>query len=159
MNKAYNMLEVTQMAINIEKQGYDYYKKAALDSKDETAKSVFNLLAEQEKKHIELFSNLYNLLSDISGINDDYLFDDTVAAYFQALTEKEVFDTAANTTARITSAKEAIEEGLKAEKNSILFYNEILKNTDLPEVQNILELIIEEEKKHIADLTILSKSL
>ncbi|MFZ5352916.1 MAG: ferritin family protein [Bacillota bacterium] len=160
MNKSYSILEVTRMAINIEMQGVEYYKKAAEISSSESIKAVFNILSEQEKSHAAMFTNLYDVLKDIGKANDDYLFDDTVSRYFEALTEEQVFKSHELQKAiDIKTPKEAVEEGLKAEKNSILFYHEIMKHMDSEEVKGILQLIIDEEKKHIVDLTVLAKTL
>ncbi len=160
MSNGFNILEVTQMAINIERQGVEYYKKAADSSSDESIKAVFNILAEQEKNHVTMFSNLYDVLKDMENTSDDYLFDENVSRYFEALTEEQVFKgEELHNTPKITSPKAAVEEGLKAEKNSILFYHEIIKSTKDERVNSILQLIIEEEKKHIVDLNTLMKSL
>lgn len=160
MKNSYNVAEVIQMAINIEREGYEFYSKIAKHAADETSKAIFVILAEQEKKHIETFTNLLDVLSSIYKTDGSYMFDENVSGYFKALTEHKVFRPDRMYDASdMTSAKEAIEEGLNAEKNSILFYNELLKNTTITEVKNSLELIIEEEKKHIVDLNNLSRSL
>lgn len=160
MKNNYNVVEVIQMAINIEKEGFEFYSRIAKHAADEKSKAVFILLAEQEKKHIETFTNLLEVMSDIHKVSGEYIFDEVVSGYFRALTESKVFQPERMyNAADMTSAKEAIQEGINAEKNSILFYNELLKSTDLQEVRTSLELIIDEEKRHIIDLTNLSKTL
>lgn len=160
MKNSYNVAEVIQMAINIEKEGYEFYSRIAKHAASEQAKAVFVLLAEQEKKHIDTFTNLLEVMSDIHGTEGQYMFDEDVSGYFLALTEKKVFRPDRMYDASdITSAKEAIHEGIEAEKNSILFYTELLKTNATLEVKNSLELIIEEEKRHILDLNNLLKTL
>ncbi|MDF2890063.1 MAG: hypothetical protein K0R80_430 [Clostridia bacterium] len=160
MNNSYNVAEIIQMAINVEREGYETYADIAKHTADEKVKAVFVILAEQEKKHAETFTNLLKVMSDSNKIEADYLFDENVVSYFKALTEKKVFEPdRMNHANNIATAVEAIKEGINAEKNSVLLYNDLLKSTDIPEVKNALELIIAEEKQHIIDLTNLSKTL
>jgi rubrerythrin len=49
--------------------------------------------------------------------------------------------------------KDALGLGINSEKNSILFYTEIIRNTKSTEVLGVLSLILAEEKKHLVDLT------
>ena len=160
MNGLFNVIEVTQMAINIEEKGLAYYNEAAKRANDDKIKGIFLLLAEQEKKHIELFAKLLELLSDIHNIDSEYLYDESVSSYFKALVGNQVFkDNQLNNVITIENTKDALNEGIAAEKNSILFYNEILKHTKLQAVTDVLEIIIEEEKKHIIDLNSILKTL
>jgi rubrerythrin len=160
MKDNYNVAEVIQMAINIEREGYEFYSKVAKYAADEKSKAIFIILAEQEKKHIETFTNLLDVMSNIYKTDSNYMFDENVSGYFKALTEHKVFTPDRMYDASdMTSAKEAIQEGINAEKNSILFYNELLKSTTIEEVRNSLELIIEEEKSHIIDLNSLLRTL
>jgi rubrerythrin len=156
----YNVVEVIQMAINIEKEGYEFYSRIAKHAATETSKAVFVLLAEQEKKHIDTFTNLLNIMSGIHSEQGQYMFDEEVSSYFLSLTENTVFKASKMyEAADMTSAKEAIHAGIHSEKNSVLFYMELLKTTELTEVRDSLELIIEEEKRHIRDLNTLLKTL
>lgn len=160
MPHTYNVLEVAQMAINMEKKGHEYYLEAANKTEGAKAKEIFLHLAGEEKKHIELFTNLYELLSDIKKMDNDYLFDETVSAYFRYLVDEAVFKS--EELGKLTSLDTPIEilfEGINAEKNSILFYYEMMKATSNAEVINILDMIIDEEKKHIIQLTHMIKEL
>jgi len=160
MSNTYNVLEVAQMAINMEKRGHEYYLDAANKASGEKAKEIFLSLAGEEKKHIELFTNLYKLLSEILKTEDDYIFDETVSAYFKYLVEEAVFkNEELGKVAKLESPKEIIFEGINAEKNSILYYNEMLKGITNPEVRNVLDIILDEEKRHITQLSEMIKAL
>lgn len=160
MTNNYNVVEVIQMAINIEKEGYEFYSKIAKHAADEKAKAVFILLAEQEKKHIDTFTGLLEVMSSIHKTDGEYMFDENVSIYFRALTENKVFKPSRMyDVVDLQSAREAIQEGIQAEKNSILFYTELLNSTKLDDIKTTLELIIDEEKHHIVNLNTLSKSL
>lgn len=160
MRENYNVVEVIQMAINIEKEGYEFYSRIAKHAADEKSKAIFIILAEQEKKHVETFTNLLEVMSNINKTDKGYMFDEDVSNYFKALTEHKVFSPSRMYDAsEMTSAREAILEGINAEKSSILFYNELLKSTMISDVKGTLELIIEEEKRHILDLNTLLKTI
>lgn len=166
MSNTYNVLEVSQMAINMEKSGHEYYLEAAKKAEGAKAKEIFLHLAGEEKKHIELFTDLYEILSETvkldSGyqMDSNYLFDETVSAYLKYFVDEAVFkNEALGKITNFDAPKEVLFEGINAEKNSILFYSEMLKAPNAPEVTNVLDIIIDEEKKHLIQLTDMIKEL
>lgn len=160
MSNTYNALEVSQMAINMEKHGHEYYLKAAQKAEGAKAKEIFLRLAGEEKKHIELFTDIYEILSETVKFDSSYLFDETVSAYLQYLVDEAVFkNEELGRVTNLDNPKEILFEGINAEKNSILFYNEMLKAINNSETINVLDIIIEEEKKHILQLTDMIKEL
>jgi rubrerythrin len=150
----YNVLEITKIAMDMEKEGQDFYNKAAALAKDDKLRSIFVLLEEQERRHSELFSDLHKMLSEIHNLSDEYLYDESVSLYMKALVENKVFkDYELKQIKNMNSMKEAIHIGINSEKNSILFYSEIIKNSTSKEILHVLSMILEEEKKHLVDLT------
>ena len=160
MSNTYNVLEVSQMAINMEKSGHEYYLEAAQKATGAKAKEIFLHLAGEEKKHIELFTNLYEILSETVKFDSNYLFDEITSAYFQYFVNETVFkNKELGKVINLDNPKEVLFEGINAEKNSILFYSEMLKAPNTAEVSNVLNIIIDEEKKHIIQLTDMIKEL
>ncbi|KUO73605.1 MAG: hypothetical protein APF77_15410 [Clostridia bacterium BRH_c25] len=156
----YNNLEITKIAMDMEKEGQEFYGKAAALAKDEKLRSIFILLEEQEKRHAELFSNLHKMLSETSNLSDDYLYDENVSLYMKALVENKIFkEKELDSIKNMSSMKDALNIGINSEKNSILFYNEIISNTKSAEVLHILSMILNEEKKHLIDLTSLINTI
>ena len=150
----FNILEITKIAMDMEKEGQAFYRKAAALTTDEKLSSMFILLAEQEKRHLELFFDLHKTFSEKNGINDEYIYDENVSLYMKALVENKVFKEAELTRIKnMDSMKDALGLGINSEKNSILFYTEIIRNTKSTEVLGVLSLILAEEKKHLVDLT------
>lgn len=150
----FNVLEITKIAMDMEKEGQEFYHKAATLNKDDKLRSIFVLLEEQEKKHAELFYNLHKMLSELHNISDEYLYDENVSSYMKALVENKVFkEYELNLVKNMSSMKDAIHIGINSEKNSILFYSEIIKNSKSEEILQVLSTILEEEKKHLVDLT------
>ncbi len=160
MSNRYNVAEITQMAINMEEKGLAYYRRAAESAASDKTKGIFLILAEQEQKHIELFTGLHHMMSEIQQSDTNYLLDEQVSAYLKSITDAAVFtDAALNDLKHVVSVKAAILEGIQAEKNAVLFYTELLKHAGSGSAANTLRLIIEEEKMHLADLNQLLSSL
>lgn len=156
----FNALEITKIAMDMEKEGQEFYHKAAALAKDDKLRSIFVLLEEQEKKHSELFYDLHKMLSKASNLSDEYLYDENVSLYMKALVENKVFKKyELDRIKNMSSMKDALHIGIDSEKNSILFYNEILKNSKSTEMLHVLSFILEEEKKHLVDLTNLLNTL
>lgn len=150
----FNIIEITKIAMDMEKEGQKFYDKAAELARDEKISSIFMLLSEQEKRHAELFSGLHKMLSEINNLSDEYLYDESVSVYLRAIVDNKVFKKSElDNIKNMDSMKDALRIGINSEKNSILFYSEIIKNSKSSEVLGTLSLILEEEKKHLVDLT------
>lgn len=150
----FNVLETTKIAMDMEKEGQEFYGKAAALAEDEKLRSIFLLLEEQERRHAEIFAGLHKMLSEVNNLSDEYLYDENVSLYMKALVENKVFkQDELDKIKSMSSMKDALQIGINAEKSSILFYSEIIRNTKSTEVLGALSLILAEEKKHLVDLT------
>lgn len=154
MSVLFSARELAEIAVQIEKNGFAFYQALAKQSKDAGIAAVFDYLAGQEKQHLVTFQTM------LKGIEVPRVTDATSgeeSAYVKALTAGRVFVDAA--AARATrSDVEAVDLGLAAEKDSILLYyelQEVVQGTDCDTV----EKIIDEEKRHLVDLTELKEGL
>ncbi len=57
-------LEAFKIAMQMEKQGVEFYKKAVLEVQTEKEKSLFKRLIKEEQQHYDIFANTYFFLSD-----------------------------------------------------------------------------------------------
>ena len=57
-------LEAFKIAMQMEKEGLDFYRKLTLEAKTEKERLLFEKLAGEEQQHFDIFSNTYNFLSD-----------------------------------------------------------------------------------------------
>ncbi|WZL73108.1 ferritin family protein [Clostridiaceae bacterium 35-E11] len=147
-----NELEVLQIAKKIEETGYKFYKEAAAQFEDEEIKNIFEYLALEEQEHIETFQRIYERVLEKTQEQKPLIYEASVAAYLKALSETAVFNVRELTKQRVGyvyTAKEALIMGLQAEKDSILFYEEILKHTEVEILQKTLKRLIREEIKHL----------
>ncbi|MEW6586124.1 MAG: ferritin family protein [Nitrospirota bacterium] len=57
-------LESFKIAMEMEKEGVEFYKKFASEAKVEKEKTLFEKLIKEEEQHFAIFSNTYNFLRD-----------------------------------------------------------------------------------------------
>jgi len=57
-------LEAFRIAMKMEKEGIEFYKKAAAGTKNEKEKILFEKLMKEEQQHYDMFANTHFFLSD-----------------------------------------------------------------------------------------------
>ncbi len=142
------------MALRIEENGFEYYTGAARASKSKALKTLFKTLAEQEKDHIKVFLGLKGQLPEheTPAASDPYT--DEAALYLNAIADTKVFTSPGEgkkLASRIKSEKQALTCAIGMEKDSILFYYELLKMIRGKDMV-VVERLIEQEKEHLRKL-------
>lgn len=154
--KTFNDLEALNIAIDIEKRGERFYSLAVPLAPGIEVKSMLVNLAEQERDHAVMFQAIYNeALNKKNDFDDSYLFDPEVAAYLWAMSESTIFPTDEEQLQIIDSLQsvaDILSVGIQAEKDSILFYTEMVINSKYTEAKEAFRRLIREEKKHLIDL-------
>jgi len=56
--------EALQIAMKMEQEGYDFYEKSASEATDESVKTLFRRLHDEETKHYAIFANTLAFLKD-----------------------------------------------------------------------------------------------
>ncbi|MDH3973273.1 MAG: ferritin family protein [Deltaproteobacteria bacterium] len=157
MSILFSASEVMTIAIQIEKNGLNFYNAMAAKSENKEAKELFKFLADEEVKHYSTFQKLLNGLKklEISAYDQEEYNN-----YLGALTSSRVFNRDANTAEFVKDLTDldAVEIAIEAEKDSILFYYELLEQA-FSEDKNEIEKVIKEEKIHYAKLIKLKKDL
>ncbi len=157
MSIAFSSNELISMAISIEKNGVVFYDIMAKSTENPEAKQIFQILANMERGHIEVFNKLLDETDNSPPVGLDEEYNN----YFQTLVDNAVFtDEAINSemVATTNSDLAALELGINAEKDSLLFYYE-MKNVVPPPVTAAINKIITEEKLHLQQLSELKKRL
>jgi rubrerythrin len=148
--------ELCQIAVGIEKNGYDFYRKLAAATTSPAAKAVYDNLSLAEKKHQEIFLKLRSCGGSFELQND---FPEEYSQYLRALVDSLVFSRAPD---KLGSNKEteieAVDLGIGAEKDSILFYTTVLTLIREPDRAAVAE-IINQEKGHLENLTALKETI
>ncbi|MBU3916247.1 ferritin family protein [bacterium] len=142
----FNAKEIFEMAETIEKNGYEFYRKAANDAKDPEIKQFLLELAEMEVGHEKMFLSLKSKLSGKE--KEEVVFDpyEETEAYLEALANTRVFfEKKINT----KSAEDVFKAAIEAEKDSIIFYLGIRDMVPEELGKDKVEKIIKEEMKHV----------
>lgn len=152
-----NDLEAIKMAINIERRGQQFYRRAAQKLEhDPDMANVLLDLAQDEEDHAETFQQIYDeFVGNKQDFDDTYLYEPEVEAYLRAMVETAIFpsdekqDDVLN---KIQSGEDVLRLGIQAEKDSILFYTEMIIYSQLPEAKSAFRRLLKEEKRHLVDL-------
>ena len=154
----FSVSEIINAAIGIEKRGYAFYTMMARATSNDGPRAVYKNLAETEKEHIQTFQDM---LAGVAKYQAPDVFADEYAAYFHALVDSAVF-TRELTKSELASCSgsdiAALELGIRAEKDSIIFYYN-MKEMIPKDEQWPVDKIIAEEKAHLRQLTDLKNRL
>ena len=112
-----NALEVIREAMELEKEGVKFYRKAAKCAKSKGTEKVFNQLSDDEFKHLEKLELVYDNLAENNEwlVMKDLMESDrgeTPDIFNEDFDEEEIDEL------------EAVELGIKAEEDSIRFYRD-----------------------------------
>ena len=144
MKKFSSVREAIETAIQMEKDGYEFYNKAAAQTLSDMGRSVFESLANDELVHLEVFQKLFD---DKFGESE---WDDLVNSN-KKYREMPIFPKDLKTIEGInldTDELDALRIAIDSEKEAIDYYMEIRANSDDDNVKKIIDMIIEQEKKH-----------
>jgi rubrerythrin len=142
-----------EMAVDTEKGGEMFYKTVAAQSKDERLKNLFLYLADEEKKHINVFVNIAKTIKVApSEMPNDW---EEVSLYLKAITESRYFlgkDKALSAARDAQTTEQAVNTALAFEKETLVFYLEALDM--MPAINRPpVEALIREERAHVRKLT------
>lgn len=150
----FNSDEIFEIAIQIEKNGQDFYRKAAkIVTNAEISKFLISL-AEMEVGHEELFIELKKSLSDYPK-NEFPDMDDQLAQYLKSYANGKVFDPSSAPEEKINgemSIQDIFDVAINFERESVIFFT--LVKEMVPEAfgQDKIDVLIKEEITHIAIL-------
>jgi rubrerythrin len=151
MGNIFSASEVIELGIQIEKNGRDFYKTLATQSKDPKAQDVFRFLAGEEQRHIKTFEGILAKAQkyEPAGLDADEYFN-----YMKSLAGEHIFtqkDKGEEVARTIETDKEAIQKAIGFEEDSIVFYEGMKKA--VPEYdQKLIDELIRQEQIHLKQL-------
>lgn len=150
MSILFSASEVVTMAVQIEKNGLEFYSKMAKKAQTEKSKELFKFLAAEEVRHAATFQKMLNSLKQLELTASE---EEEYNNYLGALTSSRVFNREVNTDEIVKNLDDAtaIDLAIEAEKDSILFYYELMEQA-MNEDRAAIEKVIKEEKSHYAML-------
>ena len=151
----FNADEIFQVAIDIEKNGKRFYEKAMTLVGDPDFKSLFELLAKEEDKHIQTFTELKAQLPETA--TKDTVWDpfDEMDQYLKMMADMNVFKSDLDVDKKLSDVKkpeDALRLGIQFEKDSVVFYTTIQDATEEKKGREFIGLLVDEEKKHLKKL-------
>jgi len=144
--------ELLEVAVGIEKNGAAFYQALAEKSQDNSTRAIYEHLTAEEIKHQKTFQGMLEKVGSYQP-PEDYAED--YQLYLKSLVDSSVFTDIAHArqrAAEVASERQALDIGIQAEKDSILFYTEmqgLVKHADRQIVANI----IGEERGHLSQLS------
>ncbi|ACR79047.1 MULTISPECIES: ferritin family protein [Kosmotoga] len=143
--------EILEIALNIEVEGYKFYMTMAKNSNREDAKSTFQYLAKQEEEHMQTFKTLLKRFEEEA---DNLINWDEASDYLKTMSEHKVFPDSATLVKRFANSEpeEVIRYAIEREKETVIFYYELLEIITDNEAKEAVKKIIVEEKKHVVTL-------
>ena len=141
-----NVKEAIMTAIQMEKDGYSFYKKAAAQTNSEMGKTIFESLAEDEQMHLDVFQKMFE---ETVGSEEwkDLLISSKKYAKISVF-PKDLKDIEGDNPN--TSELDAIRIAMDSEKEAIDYYNKIKSKLTDTEIIKIIDEIIAQEKNHFS---------
>jgi len=141
MGREFSLQEALKLAIKAEKDSMDFYRKAASVAKNERARKVLELLANEEVGHLKAFFDHYKggEFGDLNSYMNSPV-DEKNPTYMKlqkAMTEDMI-------------EQKALELALVEEKECIGQYTQFAKDVVDPGVRAVFERVVKETERHYA---------
>lgn len=151
MANVFSGSEIVGFGIQIEKNGRDFYNALADKAKSQQREDIFRFLAKEEEKHIVTFQKI---LESVKEYEPPETYAGEYFAYMNILAGEYVFtqaDKGKELASMTKNDKDAIDVGIKFEKESIVFY-EGMKKVVPGKDANVVEKLIDQENSHLFKL-------
>lgn len=135
--------EFIKLAQNMEIRGGEFYQKAAELSRVSAVREMFLTLVEEEKEHARTFASLLESNWDLNVQEESAKYLEGIYNFpFRGEEELKKIP-------EYKTEKEALELAAQAEKDAILFYQELYNLAGDEKLKDAIGKILEEEKMHL----------
>ncbi|MGB4405549.1 MAG: ferritin family protein [Sphaerochaeta sp.] len=134
-------MDIFTIAIQLEQEGVAFYEDLASQATTEGFKTIFTMLAKDERNHEKVFTSLKNK-------SVPAMVPSSVAEEAQAIFKQFKQDTYLKESPQVSMYEKALE----IEQKSIELYTSHLADLENAEAQNAVKRILAEEKKHYETL-------
>ena len=151
-----NAFEVLQVAIRIEENGVEFYRAAARILDDPKAAALLVKLSQWEQRHIQVFSDMRDRLATQGWDRGTFEPRRLEVSDAQMMAGLAVFGIQPLPWAELSgkeTRREILSLALKKEKDSVIFYEGLKGFVPVPEDQDIIAGVLEEELHHVNILT------
>jgi rubrerythrin len=140
----YSVKDAIKTAIQMEKDGYDFYMKAAAQTSSDMGKTVFESIANDELLHLDVFEKMFE---DKVGNNEWNDLVDSSKKYIDIKIFPKDLESTEGADPDISEI-DALRIAMDSEKEAIDYYSNIRENIEDDDVKKIIDEIIEQEKSH-----------
>lgn len=149
MFHVFSDLEGIRIAIEMERRGESFYRRAAKVSKNPEAVALLVSLADDEMRHQAEFERLYRAEAEAGMSNEAY--DDEANAYLTAIAAEVVFPRGLMGLKEVgfEDPTAVLNHAIASEKDSILFYSEMQDRTGDEHARQVFSEIIRQERGHM----------
>lgn len=151
MSVNYDVADLINNLIDLEKNGCDFYNTLAEKTDKIECKLMFKLLAEEEKKHQDIYTAL------LQTVNIDVEIDSEYHEYLQVIVNEQ-FKLDSSQLESCKDTHEALDIAINLEKDSLLFLSEF-GNLVGPESQHLVDQMKKEERKHLKMIIEMKRTL
>ena len=138
--------EIIDLAIRIEKNGEETYRKAQEEVSNPPLASMLKWLAEEEVEHEKWFTRLKEKVATVA---EDPKLEEIGKNILQGVLGDQAFSIKDADFSKMEDINSLLELAVEFEKDTILFYEMLSAFIDDEETLSQLEKIIEEEKSHV----------
>jgi len=132
-------------ALELERQGMEFYETAAEDASDWVVSDFFSNMVAQERLHIKILEDIARSYQK----NGDFDWPDTSEMGPAGYSLKQMFSHMSQSLPQANEDLiEAVEEGLKLENESLNFYNNARPFAVSQAEEKLLSILAEEEREH-----------
>ncbi len=144
--QSYDLAESIQMAIDLEKNGRQYYLKAADLTRNDSGKKKFQVLAEEESLHLATFKKMLSSLQEITDWRE--LVKDYPEPRQTPVFEKDR-PVEQRTKAR-TDKVQALRLAMEQERKAIDFFEQVVNNAEDEVARDVFKFVLDQEHVHLA---------
>lgn len=158
---SFHCIDAIEVSLCIEKQGLIFYEKAANKVRAVKVKEMFQRLANEEKEHIQSLQTKARFLQPalINKASSRKHVDKFIAEELKGKVFPVIKGNDESEIPEFQSDVEALDLGIQSEQRSIDVLSELLKRETKLDVRTIFSHLLAEEKKHLAGLQELRKTI
>ena len=154
MEHVFTDLEGLRIAMEMEKRGEAFYRRAAKISRSAETVALLNLLSSEEQAHYVRFEALYEKECADRNAECEQAYDPEVSAYLSAIAADIIFPGGlmALRQSGFENPEAVFRAAIASEKDSILFYTELASCARDTHARDIFMEIARQEREHMLRL-------
>jgi len=145
----FTLTDVRNIAVQIEQNGEETYRRAAGQARDPERARIFSWMADEEKKHGVLFNTI---IAARTPTTEQAELEAMGRSLLQDIVRNQTFSLDQQRLGKATSLEDLLSQSIEFETDTIEFYEFLAGFLDDPEAITQLNSIIEQERGHVRQL-------